>query len=41
LGPWMFWWLGTLERTSKNLGKAKVLSRSSKGGHNRKEFKSD
>jgi hypothetical protein len=30
-----------LERTSKNLGKAKVLKRSSKGGHNRKEIKSD
>jgi hypothetical protein len=30
-----------LERTSKDLGKAKVLRRSSKGGHNRKEIKSD
>jgi hypothetical protein len=30
-----------LERTNKDLGKAKVLRRSSKGGHNRKEIKSD
>jgi hypothetical protein len=30
-----------LERTSKDLGKAKVLRRSSKGGHNRKEIKSN
>jgi hypothetical protein len=37
----MFWWLGTLERTSKDLGKAKALRRSSKGSHNRKEIKSD
>jgi hypothetical protein len=37
----MFWWLGTLERTSKDLGKAKVLRRSSKDTHNRKEIKSD
>jgi hypothetical protein len=31
----------TLERISKDLGKAKVLRRSSKGIHNRKEIKSD
>jgi hypothetical protein len=37
----MFWWLGTLERTNKDLGKAKVLRRSSKGVHNRKEIKSE
>jgi hypothetical protein len=30
-----------LERTSKDLGKAKVLRRSSKGVHNRKEIKSE
>jgi hypothetical protein len=30
-----------LERTSKDLGKVKVLRRSSKDGHNRKEIKSD
>jgi hypothetical protein len=30
-----------LEKTSKDLGKAKVLRRRSKGGHNRKEIKSD
>jgi hypothetical protein len=30
-----------LERTSKDLGKAKVLRRSNKSGHNRKEIKSD
>jgi hypothetical protein len=30
-----------LERTSKDLGKAKVLRRSSKGIHNRKEIKSE
>jgi hypothetical protein len=30
-----------LERTIKDLGKAKVLRRSSKGVHNRKEIKSE
>jgi hypothetical protein len=30
-----------LERIIKDLGKAKVLRRSSKGRHNRKEIKSD
>jgi hypothetical protein len=30
-----------LERTSKDLGKVKVLRRSSKGVHNRKEIKSE
>jgi hypothetical protein len=30
-----------MERTIKDLGKAKVLTRSSKGVHNRKEINSD
>jgi hypothetical protein len=38
---WMFQRLGTLERTIKDLGEAKVSRRSSNGIHNRKYIKSD